>query len=629
MAQAADADAGAAKELSDQDGQAETAFAEATRSNKWKFDRTGTLGELALDGQDSDLSRVIAAKIYLSDPLPQKAQLVLARDSGSRTASSAAWTLAQSYLWGGRLTEASALITRLTDDPGSAKVPGYFADIAALTKSLSAAPDPAPQDAPSADPAAAAVAASARLATLELAAARDRAVLEKNLDVLHVLYRHAIARALYDSEQRVSSIRNELGDYYLALQPAALEQAIVQFKRVLAVDPTDLDATFRLGKVYEWNLDWASARDLYRVVYKADPYFENVTTLYNRVEREHADSVASTTSAFADTQQVDLHAEAGWSHSFDSTLGIAAAYSADDLRIEKTMYNVPDHSAYDVHAASLGMPIDLPSLNFKVTPWIGGVLSGNGLFTNTGGTSSNDLFEVYSGQPFAKVDASVGAWKLFFVNGTLRWGPQLETLDPARGQVLYDASMEANLSTNLSSVDRPVVRDLSFRTYGKVDLVHTAALGYQNLMYTALQEITFNVLKGGTPYSVLAITGNLTYQNSLYYEPSLYYAPDGIFVAGGSLTASTWIGLGASGDVLGLSARAFGGDYLELAFQPGTIHRFKAEAEADASVTHGNGTWKLTLLGNTTWNFDVQSWDYWSLFLRLEYSLKLPALLAP
>jgi hypothetical protein len=159
--------------------------------------------------------------------------------------------------------------------------------------------------------------------------------------------------------------------------------------------------------------------------------------------------------------------------------------------------------------------------------------------------------------------------------------------------------------------------------------VHTAALGYQNFMYTALQELTVNVLKGGSPYSVLALTGSVTYQSSLYYEPYLYYAPDSIFVAGGSITGSTWLGIGGSGDVLGLSLRAFGGDYLELAFQPGTIHRFKGEAEADATLTHGNGTWKLTLLGNTTWNFDTQSWDYWSLFLRLGYTLKLPDLLAP
>ena len=171
-------------------------------------------------------------------------------------------------------------------------------------------------------------------------------------------------------------------------------------------------------------------------------------------------------------------------------------------------------------------------------------------------------------------------------------------------------------------------RDTSLRTNGKVDLIHTSGLGYQNFMYTALQEVTVNVLKGGSPYSVLSVTGNVTYQNSAFVEPFLYYAPDSIFLAGGSITASTWIPAGG-GAVLGLSLRAYGGSYLELAFEPGTIHRFKAEGQADVSYTSGNAAVTLTALGNGTWNSDTPSWDYWSIFLKLGFTLKLPDLIAP
>jgi hypothetical protein len=628
--QAAEADAGAAKEISDQDAADESTFAEATRSNKWKFDRAGTLAELGQDSRDNDLSRVVTAKIYLTDRLVERAQSLLAGDSGNRTASSAAWTLAQSYLWGGKVKEASAVIARLGDDQGHARVPEYFKDLAGLVKSLSGPGEAAPVEQSGADPLSAAKAASARLPPLEKEANDQRAALVKNLGVLHVLYRHAIARALYASEQRVSSIRNELGDYYLAAEPPDLDNAIIQFRRVLAVDPADLDATFRLGKVYEWNRDWSAALSSYRVVYKADPYFENVATLYNRLAREHADGVSTLLSTLADTQQVRGHVEAGWTRSFNTALGISAAYAGDDVRIQRSALGVTDHSSYQVHDLSLGMPIDLSPLDLKVTPWIGGVLAGNGLFQKSGTTTAtSDLFETYTAQPYVKVDASLGAWSLLFANATLRWGPQAETLDPARGTVLYDASVEANLNTILSKVDAAVVRDTSLRTYAKLDLVHTGAFGYENLSYTALQEVTVNVLKGGSPYSVLAVTGNVTYQNSAFIEPYLYYSPDSIFVAGGSITASTWIGIGGDGEVLGLSLRTFGGTYMEKAFEPGTIHRFKGEVEADASVTAGTGTWNLTVLGNATYNFDSPSWDYWSIFVRLGYTLKLPNLLAP
>jgi Flp pilus assembly protein TadD len=626
---AAAEDAGETKVVAAQDAEAETVFAQVTRQNSWKFDRAGTLGELAQDTGDNDLARVIAAKIFLADRMAERAQAVLKPDGTSRAASSAAWTLSQSWLWGGKVKEAALLIARLDEDPGEVRVPSYFKDFAALAKSLSGPADISSEAPAAADPLAAAKAASAQLAAVEGKAAAQRAALSRTLDQLLVLYRHSLVRALYGSEQRVSSIRNELGDYYLAGEPPALEAAILQFKRVLAVDPGDLDATFRLGKVYEWNRDWSSALTSYRAVYGADPYFENVATLYNRLAREHAEAVTSLFSVFGDTQQTQWHAEAGWSRSLDSTLGISALYKGDEFRIQKTASGVTDHSAYQAHDVSVGLPINLAAANFSLAPRLGGVVSGNGLFQKTGSASANtDLFESYTVQPYARLDSSLGAWNLLFLSGALRWGPQAETLDPARGTVLYDASAEANLNSSLSTVDVPVVRDTLLRTYAKVDLVHTSALGYQNFMYTALQEVTVNVLKGGSPYSVLALTGSVIYQNSLFYEPYLYYAPDGIFVAGGSIAGSTWLGIGG-GSVLGLSLRAFGGYYLELAFQPGTIHRFKGEVEANASVASGNGTWNLTFLGNGTWNFDAPSWDYWSMFVRLGYTLKLPDLLAP
>ncbi len=312
--------------------------------------------------------------------------------------------------------------------------------------------------------------------------------------------------------------------------------------------------------------------------------------------------------------------------------GIAAAYKADVLREQSTPTGVPDNSSYQVHDVSIGLPVNLYLLNVSLTPALGGLLFGNGLFQQGGLGSIADNFESYKALPYARLDAGVGAWNALFLSATMRWGPQLETLDPARGTILFDASTEANLTTVLATVDVPVVRDTSLRTYGKVDLIHTGGFGYQNFMYTAVQEVTINVLKGGSPWSVLSVTGNVTYQNSASIEPFLYWSPDSIFLAGGSITASTWLAAGG-GSVVGLSLRAYGGSYLEMAFESGTIHRFKAEGEADVSYTSGNAAWTLTVLGNGTYNFDAlpgtNPWDYWSIFLRLGCTLKLPDLLAP
>jgi hypothetical protein len=267
----------------------------------------------------------------------------------------------------------------------------------------------------------------------------------------------------------------------------------------------------------------------------------------------------------------------------------------------------------------------------KITPWIGGMLVGDSLFLKTGtSTPSGDLFQsVYAAEPYAKLDLSAGAFNALYLNGTVRWGRLPETLDPVRQTALYDASVEANLSTLLSSIDVWLLRDTSLRTYGRVDLIQDAGFGYQNMIYTALQEVTINILKGGSPYGVLSVTGNFTWQNSDHFEPYLYYTPSSVLLAGASLMGSLWIGA-KNGDVLGLSLRAYGGGYQE-SVSGVPVNRFKGEAEADVNLTSGGATWSLTMLGNATYNLGgiAQPWDYWSLFLRLGYSLKLPGLLAP
>ena len=105
-----------------------------------------------------------------------------------------------------------------------------------------------------------------------------------------------MVRAFYAWDRATAQIRNELGDYYLAQEPPGLAEAIDQFRKVLTIDPNDISASFRLGKVYQWKRDWKAALDQYARVYKADPSYENVAALYNQVAREHADSFSSLAS---------------------------------------------------------------------------------------------------------------------------------------------------------------------------------------------------------------------------------------------------------------------------------------------------------------------------------------------
>ncbi|MCX7039018.1 MAG: hypothetical protein NT005_07795, partial [Spirochaetes bacterium] len=254
LASAGSSDSGTMGGLQEQDAKAEEAFAAVMKASAWKLDRAGTLAELSLDTADNALARLVTAKIYMMDRQTASAQSLLgkyANDPGG-AGTGAAFTLAQSLLWSGKAKEAGSLIASLAASPGSAVLPSYFADLAALQKTLESASSPGqPAGAqPGEDPLAAVDAVSAELAKAEKEAGIQKDLLQKNLTLLQILYRRAMVRAFFAWDQGTSSIRNELGDYYLAEEPPNLDEAIVQFRRVLAVDPADLSATFRLGKVY-------------------------------------------------------------------------------------------------------------------------------------------------------------------------------------------------------------------------------------------------------------------------------------------------------------------------------------------------------------------------------------------
>ena len=619
--------------LQERDAKAEEAFASVLKASAWKFDRAGTMAELALDAADNALARLVMAKIYMMNRQTGSAQSLLAKHPNDQGGTGAAFTLAQSLLWSGKAEEGGALIASLSAAPGTAVLPSYFPDLAGLWKTIQSASGAeravgAPRGE---DPLAGIDSASAELARADREAGAQKELLQKNLALLQILYRRALVRAFFDWDRESSSIRNELGDYYLAEEPPNLEAAIGQFRRVLAVDPHDLSATFRLGKVYQWKRDWKAALDQYQKVYTADPTYENVAALFNQVAREHADSLGSLASYLADSQRIQWHAETSYTHLFNTAWGLTAVYATDAMRIKRDAgAGQTDHSAYQVHDVSLGVPIAFPDANATLTPWLGGTLVASGLSEKAPSEAILDAFGRVTVDPFAKLDAVVGLWNALYLNATVRWGRQPETLDPVRATKIYDASAEGNITTQFSFIDAWPFRDTTLRAYGRIDLLHGEGFAFENFLGTAVGELTIHLLKGGTPYSLLTLIGNVTYQHSDDPQTYAYYAPSEVFMAGGSLMGSTWIGV-SGGRVLGLSLRAYGGTFQERALAADAfVPRIKCEAEANVSLARGNSTWTLTALADATYNAAAADpWDYWSAFVRLGYSLKMPEVLAP
>jgi len=237
--------------------------------------------------------------------------------------------------------------------------------------------------------------------------------------------------------------------------------------------------------------------------------------------------------------------------------------------------------------------------------------------------------------PQAALKASAHLGPFLDLTGGYAYGPKEETFDPQR-TLRYLHSGEMNLNTDLSFIKAWPFEDSSLRTYGKLEYLPEDP----NWIGTAVQEAYLGVLD--KPGLKLDLLGNLVFQHAGSFQHE-YYTPIGVLVAGGGLRASSWINL-AEGTALSVSLRASGASYREKLLSAGAfvkspvedpIKRLQLEGEANLSLIKGEATYSVRVLANSTWCYWKQNqpvdWDrdYWSLYLSLGYSARMPRLLAP
>jgi len=610
----------------EKDKQAEDVFSKQVSPIRWRWDREATVQELERDAKrGSPLALQVLGGIHLSERQARDAETAFralpldADPLGEHQAG-----LAQSLLWQGKTAEAELAIGNLL--AASSPSPPYLKDLVSVAASLKDVSGQ-PETYVEAEAAAKAQEALGELQRIERSGPTERSKVQRTLDELHPVLRRAVVRAFFRYEEATYLLRNDLGDYYLAEED--LEPAILQFRKVLAIDPNDLSALFRLGKVYQWNRNWSAAMDSFRTVYNADPEYENVTSLYNKAAREHTDTLTTTSYVLADPNKFTWHGGTSYRKLLNSFLGLVAGYQTENVQGDTVVTSstaATMERSYQVHDISAGILLDLYFLRMTLTPAAGLYLwSDPEKYTAALDLSSVSLMDTllsYDMDPYVKVDATLGLGDYVYLNGTFRWGRQTETLDPARADVT-DTSGEANLSASLAFLDVPVLHDTSMRTYGKVE-----SLSDGNRIWTAVEEMTVYLYKGGNPWTTLALTGNATWQDSQDTKTN-YYTPQGVLLAGGSLTGATWIGL-MEGTVLGLSLRGYAGGYWEKLLDPAlTTCVLKLEGQVDATLTQGNLTFTLSALANATLDTATSLWKYWSMYLNLNCAVKLPNLIAP
>jgi tetratricopeptide (TPR) repeat protein len=191
----------------------------------------------------------------------------------------------------------------------------------------------------------------------------------ESIKIIHAVLGSNLERGFYNLAQETYLLRNELGDFYF--NQKMYPRGIAQYEQVLAVDPWNLSAKFKLAQVYHFNGDWVGALKNYSEVYEEDPLYNNVASFYNELSREFADGVNISVSLFSDPSSLKYDFHGDYTVNFTPTLAMKTDIDMLFDRVYKAYdgTNPTDGVSLFLNSAALSFPISRKGL--KLTPGAG------------------------------------------------------------------------------------------------------------------------------------------------------------------------------------------------------------------------------------------------------------------
>ena len=455
-----------------------------------------------------------------------------------------------------------------------------------------------------------------------------RQALAKALAVYQSIMRSKLERAIFQLEEETYLIRYELGGYYLLDEDYSA--SIDQFRRVLDIDPLNTSAKYNLGVLYQRTGNWKRSMGQYQQVYDADPRFENVTSNYNFLARQHADSVSAETAVTADNSRLVHQTSLAMSNRLNSVLGMETFATVETARMYRAFGGLVPYS-YQILMVGVSVPVTIPLIGFTLTPYAAVNMSSDlisGSIVNIAETRNpNAVAEA------TIIEPKVGGNFLFAIDplslgGSFRYGAIDESFFwGSKSKRIVSYAGEINAALSLDVIPGQFFRNSTVRLFGAGDY-RQDPFGVGNFLVSALQNFDLVIHLSDDPWTNISFTEQVFFEHSQNTDEETYYAPDGVLLATGEIGVTTWVGAAESGRI-GIQANIKAGTYSQAIFSPNSRRTsLQIEADARAELTLGNITYYLSAQASGTF-YPFPYTDFWSGTAKLGIQANLPRLLAP
>jgi tetratricopeptide (TPR) repeat protein len=461
-----------------------------------------------------------------------------------------------------------------------------------------------------------------RLETVRATAASRLGELEKTLQTLRYFLAKGLERSFFDLQEKTLLLRYELGDYLLSSR--RLVEATRQLRHVLAMDPANLNALYKLGVVRQLYGDWYEAMEFYRRVYGIDPTFERAVSYHNQLARMHPNLLEVEAKTFADTSRITTTAEGSYTHAFGSTTALKTLFRTESLRMYK-QNPWSTASTHQLHTLIASLPFSFYKLAVGFTPRLGLDVASSA-YDNPGGYTDTDtpglpwFISTYKAFPNLGVDARISVKDFTFLP-SYTYSRERDTFIPGRPNVAKN-QVELTLQKPFTFDARYGLTQIYSRTYGSLSILSDG-----NRKGTALQDTSLYFHVADAPWTTLGLSTVLVFEHAEKHpDPERYYAPDGVFVVKAGPLGSTYISLG-EGRVLGFVLQTLTGLYREKSLSSSPENKFYIEGILRTELTLDSTVLYCSVYGSGA--FPGSKPDYWSMQVQLGVSQKLQRLLAP